>query len=148
MLIYTNQRSRKRKPTAKQRQLQAEWQELINRTKTISFAQKPSKKVNHTKLHFSADKKTQTTHFSAPKTISPAQKRSQKVNIAQNLSPKPFVRETEYIPSKDTGYYNTFKKADLYYTGDKMKGIGTLHKSNAVPIFTDEEAKDQANMRR
>ena len=132
MLIYTNQRSRKRKPTAKQRQLQAEWQELVNRTK----------------LHFSADKKTQTTHFSAPKTISPAQKRSQKVNIAQNLSPKPFVRETEYIPSKDTGYYNTFKKPDLYYTGDNMKGIGTLHKSNAVPIFTDEEAKDQANMRR
>ena len=34
------------------------------------------------------------------------------------------------------------------YTGDKMKGIGTLHKSNAVPIFTDEEAVDQANMRR
>ena len=32
--------------------------------------------------------------------------------------------------------------------GTAMKGIGTLHKSNAVPIFTDEEAKDQANMRR
>jgi SRSO17 transposase len=111
MLIYTNQRSRKRNPTAKQRELQAEWQELVNRTKS----------------HFSADKKVNNTHFSAP---------------------KPFVRETEYIPSKDTGYYNTFKKADLYYTGDKMKGIGTLHKSNAVPIFTDEEAKDQANMRR
>ena len=114
MLIYTHQRSRKRKPTAKQRQLQAEWEELVNRTKTVSFAQKPFKKVN----------------------------------IAQNLSPKPFVRETEYYPSKDTGYYNTFRKADLYYTGDNMKGIGTLHKSNAVPIFTDEEAKDQANMRR
>jgi len=111
MLIYTHQRSKKRKPTAKQRELQAEWQELVNRTKS----------------HFSADKKTQTTHFSAPKR---------------------YVRETEYIPSKDTGYYNTFKKADLYYTGDKMKGIGTLHKSNAVPIFTDEEAKDQASMRR
>jgi len=34
------------------------------------------------------------------------------------------------------------------YTGTAMKGIGTLHKSNAVPIFTDEEARDQANMRR
>ena len=114
MLIYTHQRSRKRKPTAKQRQLQAEWEELVNRTKTISFAQKPFKKVN----------------------------------FAQNLSPKPFVRETPKIPSRDSGYYNTFKKAVLYYTGDKMKGIGTLHKSNAVPIFTDEEAKDQAKMRR
>ena len=114
MLIYTNQRSRKRKPTAKQRQLQAEWQELINRTKTISFAQK----------------------------------RTKTISSAQNLTPKPFVRETKHIPSLNTGYYNTYKKPDMYYTGDKMKGIGTLHKSNAVPIFTDEEAKDQASMRR
>ena len=34
------------------------------------------------------------------------------------------------------------------YTGTAMKGIGTLHKSNAVPIFSDEEARDQALMRR
>ena len=34
------------------------------------------------------------------------------------------------------------------YTGTAMKGIGTLHKSNAVPIFSNEEAIDQANMRR
>lgn len=34
------------------------------------------------------------------------------------------------------------------YTGDKIKGIGTMHKSNAVPIFTDEQARDIARMRR
>jgi hypothetical protein len=114
MIIYTHQKSKKRKPTAKQKQLQAEWEELI---------QKHTPKTKH----FSAHKKTQSEHFSAAKS---------------------FVRETEYIPSLNTGYYNTFKKPDMYYTGDNMKGIGTLHKSNAVPIFTDEEAKDQANMRR
>lgn len=52
------------------------------------------------------------------------------------------------IPSVDSGYYNTFKKPDKYYTGDKLIGIGTLHKSNAVPIFSEEEARDQASMRR
>lgn len=114
MIIYTTAKSKKRKPNAKQKALAAEWQDLVNRTKTISFAQKPLKKV---------------------------------IN-AQNLTPKPFVRETKHIPSLNTGYYNTYKKPDMYYTGDKMKGIGTLHKSNAVPIFTDEEAKDQASMRR
>ena len=114
MLIYTHQKSKKRKPNAKQKALAAEWQELVNRTKTVSFAQK----------------------------------RLQKVIVAQNPSQKPFVRETKHIPSLDTGYYNTYKKPDMYYTGDNMKGIGTLHKSNAVPIFTDEEAKDQAAMRR
>lgn len=34
------------------------------------------------------------------------------------------------------------------YTGSKVKGIGTMHKSNAVPIFSDEEAQDIAKMRR
>lgn len=34
------------------------------------------------------------------------------------------------------------------YTGTKIKGIGTMHKSNAVPIFSDEEAMDIAKMRR
>jgi hypothetical protein len=29
-----------------------------------------------------------------------------------------------------------------------MKGIGTMHKSNAVPIFSDEEAIAIATMRR
>lgn len=61
---------------------------------------------------------------------------------------KKYVRETPKIASLDTGHYNTFKKTVNKYTGNNMKGIGTLHKSNAVPIFTDEEAKDQASMRR
>tara|TARA_A100001015_G_scaffold279523_1_gene340790 strand:+ start:331 stop:621 length:291 start_codon:yes stop_codon:yes gene_type:complete len=35
------------------------------------------------------------------------------------------------------------------YTGTELLGIGTLHKSNAVPIRKDSnDAKDQANMRR
>lgn len=34
------------------------------------------------------------------------------------------------------------------YTGTKIIGIGTMHKSNAVPIFSDEEAKDISRMRR
>jgi hypothetical protein len=34
------------------------------------------------------------------------------------------------------------------YTGNKMKGIATMHKSNAVPVFTDAEAKEISSMRR
>lgn len=34
------------------------------------------------------------------------------------------------------------------YTGTKILGIGTMHKSNAVPIFSDEEAIDISRMRR
>jgi hypothetical protein len=34
------------------------------------------------------------------------------------------------------------------YTGTKIIGIGTMHKSNAVPIFSDQEAIDISRMRR
>jgi hypothetical protein len=57
-------------------------------------------------------------------------------------------RETPYIPSRDTGAIACTKKEDMRYSGNKVKGIGTLHKSNAVPIFSDEEAVDISRMRR
>jgi hypothetical protein len=60
----------------------------------------------------------------------------------------PFHRETPKIASLDTGFIACTKKFGNSYTGEKIKGIGTMHKSNAVPIFTDNEAKEIASMRR
>ena len=57
-------------------------------------------------------------------------------------------RETATIPSQDTGWVPCVKVPDKEYTGTKIKGIGTMHKSNAVPVFSDEEAKDISSMRR
>jgi hypothetical protein len=59
----------------------------------------------------------------------------------------PEGRSTKHFPSKDTGGNATLAPAKVY-TGTKIKGIGTMHKSNAVPIFSDEEAIAIANMRR
>lgn len=53
-----------------------------------------------------------------------------------------------HIPSLDTGLGVAALPAQKVYTGTKIKGIGTLHKSNAVPIFSDEEAVAIAYMRR
>ncbi len=66
-------------------------------------------------------------------------------------SPKsePYRRETPYIPSLDpTNMSPCLKAPDKVYTGTMIKGIGTMHKSNAVPIFSDEQAVDIAKMRR
>lgn len=57
-------------------------------------------------------------------------------------------RETPYIASKDTGWVACTTAQNQEYTGTKVKGIGTMHKSNAVPIFSDEEAVDISTMRR
>lgn len=63
--------------------------------------------------------------------------------------PKQHIRETPNYPSLATFGDNCTKPVHgKVYTGNKMIGIGTLHKSNAVPIFSDDDAKDQASMRR
>ena len=60
-----------------------------------------------------------------------------------------YRRETPHIPSLDpTNMAPCLKTPNKVYTGTKVKGIGTMHKSNAVPIFSDEEAIDISKMRR
>jgi len=59
-----------------------------------------------------------------------------------------FRRETPQVASLDTGFVTCVKRFGNTYTGEKIKGIGTMHKSNAVPVFSDNEAKDIASMRR
>jgi len=61
---------------------------------------------------------------------------------------KPARRETPKIPSLPFTAEPCLKKATPVYTGTAIKGIGTMHKSNAVPIFTDEQAVEIATMRR
>jgi hypothetical protein len=61
----------------------------------------------------------------------------------------PVGRETERIASLDTGHKGAVRTRDIpQYTGTKIKGIGTMHKSNAVPVFSDEEAVAISKMRR
>ena len=51
-------------------------------------------------------------------------------------------------PSAGNGIGNCTKKENMQYTGTLIKGIATMHKSNAVPIINKEQAIDIANMRR
>jgi len=71
-----------------------------------------------------------------------------KKSITDFMPKTPPGRETAQIPSQDTGWVTCVKVQDNEYTGTKVKGIGTMHKSNGVPIFSDEEAKDISSMRR
>lgn len=57
-------------------------------------------------------------------------------------------RSTRHIPSLNTGDGIASTKPIPQYTGTKMLGIGTMHKSNAVPIFSDDEAIAISTMRR
>ncbi len=76
-------------------------------------------------------------------------KRAMKAETLSYSLPTPVGRtNTHHIPSLNSGAGVATLAPAKVYTGDKIKGIGTMHKSNAVPIFSDEEAVAIANMRR
>jgi hypothetical protein len=60
----------------------------------------------------------------------------------------PYRRETPYYPSLNSGLGNTAKKQINTYTGSECIGISIVHKSGLQPIFSEQQAKDVAKMRR
>jgi len=63
-----------------------------------------------------------------------------------NTTPR-YVDRVEH-PSLGIVAGNTDKRESLKYTGTLVKGIATMHKSNAVPVIDEEQMKDISRMRR
>jgi len=62
-----------------------------------------------------------------------------------------YRRETVFdnAPSRqDTGQVSTARVEPKKYTGTLVRGIATMHKSNAVPVIDQEQATDISRMRR
>jgi hypothetical protein len=79
-------------------------------------------------------------------------KRKQKQEAKTYAPTQSYVRHTESYPSlKTTDSVPGFcpKKETSKYTGDLIIGIGTMHKSNLVPIMRGtKQAEELAKMRR
>lgn len=84
------------------------------------------------------------------RTLSTRQLNNKKLEEFKEYVLPDIVRRDEGVEyrSLNSKEYNTFKVDDKVYTGTLVKGIGTMHKSNAVPILSQEEAIDIATMRR
>lgn len=84
--------------------------------------------------------------------ISPNSKRRKSVTTSPSASTLVvsgvYRRETPHYPSLGTMSGSTAPAPKKEYTGDKIVGIAAMHKSNLVPIFNDDAAKDVASMRR
>ena len=114
-VIHTSFKKRKsKKPSAKQRELQASWEALLKKYE-------PKRPIRETT------------------------KLDSKYNPVVTSS---FKRDTGSYPSLDTGLGVATRKENPVYTGTMIKGIGTMHKSNAIPIFSDEQAIEISKMRR
>lgn len=111
-IIHTTFKKRKaKKPTAKQRELQDNWEKLLQKYAPKKPIKQPSG------------------------------------DFAYSLG-QPARRETPKIPSLPFTAEPCLKRETQKYTGNAIKGIGTMHKSNSIPIFTDEQAVEIATMRR
>lgn len=106
---------------------------------TTRSKQKP-KKLNAKQRELQADWEKMLSKYSTTKKIT--------TGTSTWVPPKSLARETPKIPSLSTGFHDCSKKAVPVYTGTMIKGIGTMHKSNAIPIFSDEHAVEIARMRR
>lgn len=71
-----------------------------------------------------------------------------KAEASAYKAPAPYRRETPAIPSLGSHQGDCSRKQQQTYTGTAMMGIATLHKSNAVPVFTEEDAVEISRMRR
>ena len=119
-IIHTSFKKQKgKKLTAKQRELQKSWEDLLKRNASSGLKKYDTKK--------------------------PIAKT--KDDLSYSLG-RPAGRETPKIPSLPFSGGACTKSPDKVYTGTMIKGIATMHKSNAVPVFTDEEAVSISSMRR
>ena len=82
------------------------------------------------------------------KSAQTSQTQLKKIRARQAVQYKSIMEEAMKDGTWITQAGNTAKKENMKYTGTLVKGIATMHKSNAVPIISREEATDIANMRR
>ncbi len=77
-------------------------------------------------------------------------KRARALSADTYKASAPYRRETPHIASlnsKDSCGVAT-KSPEKVYTGTSIVGIATMHKSNAVPVFSNEDAVEISKMRR
>lgn len=107
MIIHTNVPQSRKRRSQKARQLEQEWNQLLQRWE--------------------------------PKTV---------VKGLSPRAPQPYRRETQAVPSLNTFSGTCTKPEPVRYTGNAIVGIATMHKSNAVPVFSQEQAEEISRMRR
>lgn len=67
---------------------------------------------------------------------------------AAELAVRARARAVYDVPSIEDSGGIAVKKESPQYTGDAMIGISSTHKSNDIPVFSDEHLKDITKMRR
>ena len=138
-MTTTNYKKRKKKQLSQKRldELQIEWRQY-------------NKRMRKSHMH-SLQYETFEDYLAYVQGNPPKRKKEEK-EFKPYAPTKPIIRDTKEYPSLKTS--NTIpgycpKKDTPTYTGDLIVGIGTMHKSNLVPIMRGtKQAEELAKMRR
>lgn len=132
-LTTTNYKKRKTKMTkARVLQLEADHKSHNKFLKSIKLAP------------ISYDEYVDYVHGKAPRTRKPAPQPLKSVPEYRRQVP-----EIPSLPMSMSGMQDACaRKEPQKYTGTLIKGIATMHKSNAVPVINNEQAQEISSMRR
>lgn len=78
-------------------------------------------------------------------------KKFQPLKVTESIAEERIRKNKEMYPSRmdhSSGPNACTKRESPKYTGTLIKGIATMHKSNAVPVINQEEAEAISKMRR
>ena len=117
---------------AKQLELEHGWKERNKMLKSIGLPKESFEQ--YMEWVFGKGKKTTSSAM-----VKSAPKQNQRKVTTKSSPP--------IIPAEWYKTATAAKEANVY-TGDKMLGVATMHKSNMVPVFSDDSAKDISKMRR
>ena len=73
-----------------------------------------------------------------------ARKSKTKFSISE---PSMYIRKPD-LPPVSNYVGNGYKREEKTYTGTLIKGVATMHKSNAVPVINKQQAEEISRMRR
>lgn len=123
----------------------AQWQEELR------LHNKQMKRLGMHERRMTIDEYVEYIHGNLPDRITKQTKYSDPTEM-KTLRPatQPYRRETPEYASKAVSSMSGYaaKAEPKQYTGTLIKGIATMHKSNAVPVIDKEQAEEISRMRR
>lgn len=136
---YTTISTRKRKPKITKAKVEKWTEELRTYNKLMKRIGEPKKTL---------EEYIDYVHGIAPKRD--AKKDWRPLPPSNSYYAEQSKRHREMYPSVDlmSNGSTCAKREPMKYTGTLIKGIATMHKSNAVPVIDEEHMKDIARMRR
>lgn len=134
---------------AKQEELERSWRERNVRLKEMHLPKESFEQFLEWIYGRGKKTKRETTHRAEVSKATPSKYKTNK-GVIDDASSNVEDKDTKVLP-KSLGSWVTgpvSSKPSPTYTGTKILGIATMHKSNLVPVFSDEEAVDISKMRR